>query len=287
VKKIQIDQEHVLAMKRDFITLRELHHPSICRYKALYFENDQRTAYLVMEYIQLPSLDKVRIQNEDELRTIVREVLEAIDYLHRRNVCHRDIKPENILYNRDTKKVKLIDFGISKKTFLRGQRRDMLTIIGTHLFMAPEIYLGGGYDERVDLWALGVTIYKLVTGVTPFESEYHSDTVAAICRGIPSFEQEKWEGYSPSLVSFVSLLLKRAEDRMAVSQAERHLWLQTSTPEKRIRLRKLSSYSIIVHEDFHEEFNNKVKHANSKEEGCKDEIRPIFKNIKNLGNKNF
>ena len=44
----------------------------------------------------------------------------------------------------------------------------MLTIIGTPYYLAPEVYLGGGYDERVDLWALGVTIYRLVTGVTPF-----------------------------------------------------------------------------------------------------------------------
>ena len=44
----------------------------------------------------------------------------------------------------------------------------MLTVIGSHYYMAPEVFLGGGYDERVDLWALGVIIYKLVTGSTPF-----------------------------------------------------------------------------------------------------------------------
>ena len=67
-------------------------------------------------------------------------------YLNNRNICHRDIKPDNILYDRTEKKIKLIDFGISKKTFLRGQRRDMLTVIGSHYYMAPEVFLGGGYD---------------------------------------------------------------------------------------------------------------------------------------------
>ncbi len=92
----------------------------------------------------------------------------AMKYFHDRNICHRDIKPENILYNREEKKIKIIDFCISKKTFQRGSRRDMLTIIGTPYYLAPEVYIGGGYDERVDIWALGVTIYKLIAGHTPF-----------------------------------------------------------------------------------------------------------------------
>ena len=66
------------------------------------------------------------------------------------------------------KRVKVIDFGISKKTFQRGSRRDMLTIIGTSQYLAPEVLLGGGYDERVDLWSIGVTLYQLVAGQTPF-----------------------------------------------------------------------------------------------------------------------
>lgn len=64
----------------------------------------------------------------------------------------------------------------------------MLTIIGSPLYLAPEIYLGGGYDERIDLWSLGVTIYKLIAGFTPFESEYHSDTIANIIKGQAKFE---------------------------------------------------------------------------------------------------
>jgi calcium-dependent protein kinase len=74
------------------------------------------------------------------------------------------------LYDQVEKTIKIIDFGISKKTYQRGGRRDMLTIIGTQFYLAPEVYIGGGYDERVDLWALGVTIYQLVVGFTPFES---------------------------------------------------------------------------------------------------------------------
>ena len=85
----------------------------------------------------------------------------------------------------------------------------MLTVIGSSLYMAPEMLSGGGYDERVDLWSLGVTIYKLVTGSTPFESEYHSNTVTAIQKLLFTFDKKKWSKYTPYLKNFVQLLLKR------------------------------------------------------------------------------
>jgi serine/threonine protein kinase len=163
-----LDDEQVLELKKSYINLKELDHPSIIKYRALHIDQDQHCAFLVMDYIPYPSLADYQPKDEAELRHIVKELLSAIYYIHNQNICHRDIKPENILYNQESKTIKIIDFGISKKTFQRGSRRDMLTIIGTKFYLAPEIYIGGGYDERVDLWALGVTIYRLVTGYTPF-----------------------------------------------------------------------------------------------------------------------
>lgn len=58
----------------------------------------------------------------------------------------------------------------------------MLTPTGTPFYRAPEMLEGGGYDEMVDMWALGVTMFKLMTGFTPFESEYHIDTIANILK---------------------------------------------------------------------------------------------------------
>jgi calcium-dependent protein kinase len=96
--------------------------------------------------------------------------LETLKYIHHNKICHRDIKPDNILYNRQSKSITIIDFGISKKVEDRGRRREMLTLTGTPYYRAPEMFEGGGYDEMVDIWALGVTIFKLMTGSTPFES---------------------------------------------------------------------------------------------------------------------
>jgi serine/threonine protein kinase len=59
----------------------------------------------------------------------------------------------------------------------------MLTITGTLYYRAPEMFTGGGYTEKVDIWSTGITIYKLITGHTPFESEYHSKTIENIMNG--------------------------------------------------------------------------------------------------------
>lgn len=87
----------------------------------------------------------------------------------------------------------------------------MLTVIGSNCYLAPEIYLGGGYDERVDLWSLGITLYKLIAGHTPFESEYYSETINSIIKGEVHFDDKIWKAYSSEAKDFVSRLLKNKE----------------------------------------------------------------------------
>ncbi len=77
---------------------------------------------------------------------LVRQIVSSLEYLHQNNICHRDIKPENILYDQKNKKIKIIDFEISKKIVIDGHKRDLLTIVGSSYYFAREIYLGGGYD---------------------------------------------------------------------------------------------------------------------------------------------
>lgn len=84
----------------------------------------------------------------------------------------------------------------------------MLTIIGTSLYMAPEVYEGGGYDERIDMWAIGVTLYRMITGVTPFESEYHSEVINKIIKKEVGFSQSVWSKYSYFVRDITKRLLK-------------------------------------------------------------------------------
>ena len=259
-KKIKFEEEHILDLKRNFINLKELRHPSIIQYRALYLDLSQHCAFLVMECFHRPSLGEAVLRSEQELRHVVKQLVKALQYLHNRNICHRDIKPENILYCPLSKTVKVIDFGISKKTYQRGARRDMLTMIGTHYYQAPEVYLGGGYDERVDLWALGITVFRMITGHTPFESEYHSTTIQKITSCEVGFEDAAWGSFSSFARDFVGRLLKRREERMSLKDACSHIWLGEPSSIKRSH-----SHRVELHADFHEEMTHKLSHAISRE----------------------
>ncbi len=82
----------------------------------------------------------------------------------------------------------------------------MLTITGTLFYRAPEMFTGGGYDEKVDIWSAGVLLFKLVAGRTPFESEYHSQTISNILNAAPDFPVA-FTAYSPSLITLITRIL--------------------------------------------------------------------------------
>lgn len=91
------------------------------------------------------------------------------------------MKPENILYDINSKDLRLIDFGISKKNPQINNTFDkMWTITGTIQYMAPEMLSGGGYDLLVDCWAIGIMTFKLFYGKFPFDSEYKSGLIEMI-----------------------------------------------------------------------------------------------------------
>jgi calcium-dependent protein kinase len=271
-------------LKKNFLNIKMLRHPNIIRYHALYFDLQKHLAYLIMEYFPFKNLTEQVLDDEVELRIVFAEVLSAISYIHERNICHRDIKPENILYDPVAKRIKLIDFGISKRTFQRGQRRDMLTIIGTSQYLAPEILTGGGYDERVDMWSTGITLYRLISGTTPFESIYHSDTISSIIKGNITFTKV-WDGYSFFVKDITLRMLKPRDERLTAKEALRHWWICQGSPGK---MRKASgtnvenkmprhdSFNLRVFKAFAEEENLNLKHAKSREEGEEqpEELRP-------------
>ena len=107
----------------------------------------------------------------------------------------------------------------------------MLTPTGTFNYRAPQFFEGGGYDESVDVWAAGVTLFELVAGKTPFESQYKMDAINNIMSGEVEFDDAIWNNYSKFLKDLILRLLRKKSERLTASEALNHLWF-TSDPEK-------------------------------------------------------
>ncbi|MGL6109795.1 MAG: serine/threonine-protein kinase, partial [Rubrivivax sp.] len=133
------------------------------------FGEDEATAYIAMEYVEGSNLDQVLagtpLLPERQVQRITVELLDALECAHRHGVWHRDIKPGNLILTR-TGQVKLADFGIAR---IENQSlTQVASTIGTPGYMAPQQYTGEGVDHRADLFAAGVLLYRLLTGVQPF-----------------------------------------------------------------------------------------------------------------------
>jgi len=104
----------------------------------------------------------------NETRRIFKQVAEAVHYMHSRNIVHRDLKLDNILVEEDTRMVKLIDFGFG--VIVDGAQGHLKIFCGTPSYMAPEIVRRSeSYEGKpVDIWALGVLLYVMLTGGLPF-----------------------------------------------------------------------------------------------------------------------
>lgn len=147
-----------------------LHHPGIVAVFDVGEESENHDPYIVLEYVDGEALNRVLAREKKQslarALALAAEIAEALDYAHAQGVTHRDIKPGNILITKDGR-AKIADFGIAKLNLahftLPGR------VLGTPAYMAPEQLSGEGADGRSDLFSLGVILYAMVTGHSPFQ----------------------------------------------------------------------------------------------------------------------
>jgi hypothetical protein len=127
-------------------------------------------AYIAMEYVRGHHLSEFATQNRllpvETVLDLISRAADALDYAHRRNVVHRDIKPANIMYDSLSNNLKITDFGIAK--LIDANRTRTGIVLGTPAFMSPEQLEGKNVNGHTDLFALGVSLYQLLTGQLPF-----------------------------------------------------------------------------------------------------------------------
>ncbi|KDD76548.1 protein kinase [Helicosporidium sp. ATCC 50920] len=171
---------------------------------------------------------------EPEAAFYFRQLLRGVRFIHERGLCHRDLKPENVMIDRTSQRVKIIDFGLSKR-----QASAVTLGVGTPDYMAPEL-LGNGsvatlyerqtgvYDaQAIDIWALGVMLYLLVTGLYPFEDPLHPQNVVATLQNIMHGRMRPLpRRVSRACAALIHAMLEpRPNARIGLAAVARHPWL--------------------------------------------------------------
>ena len=208
--------------------------PHIVRLYDVFYEEDH--CFMVMEEMRggdlLSRIVDKEVYTEREARGVCKVLFEAILYCHQKKVAHRDIKPENLLLveDSDDQTIKLADFGFAKK--VTGEL-SLSTLCGTAQYVAPEIldFQVEGYNERCDMWSVGVVVYILLGGYAPFEGP-PDELAQFIIRGDYEFHDKYWADISESAKDMIHGMLQVEPDyRLTATDALSCEWMGLAPEE--------------------------------------------------------
>lgn len=222
-------------LRNEISILRSLDHPHIVHIIEMY--EYKNMIYMVIDLCENGDLYVYDPYSEGEAKGIMRQLLQAMSYMHHRGIVHRDLKYENVMFtDRDRSKleIKLIDFGLSMKYGKSKGEWDMsiamTDFVGTIYTMAPEV-IHGSYTYKCDLWSLGVMAYMLLSSQIPFCGDDAKSITRKIMWGTYSFSGIRWSKISKQGRDFVSsLLIRDASSRPTADQALKHRWLDGGKP---------------------------------------------------------
>lgn len=211
LKKALKSKEHEQFIVDELSLLQELKHPHIVGFRDWFESKDK--FYLVTQLATGGELfDRIVQQGrftEHDASIVVTQMLEAIKYLHDRNIVHRDIKPENVLYltEKPDSAIVLADFGIAKK--LQDPKEKLMSSAGSFGYAAPEVITGTGHGKPCDIWSLGVVTYTILCGYSPFRSENVQDFIAEVRHNdAVVFHADYWRTVSKDARRFIIKALR-------------------------------------------------------------------------------
>ena len=240
--KIELDEIND-DIKREINILKKLSHPNIVKIYEFY-ESDN-CFYIINEYCKGGQLYEYLTKNkltEEQLCVIFYQVFSGLIYLHEHSILHGDLKPENILIssvekdletNEDFAWIKIIDFGtakIFKKQIKKGEN-----IEGTLYYIAPEVFSGNIdiYDEKSDIWSIGIILYRALTRKYPFIGRNEDETITFIIDKDHDCNNELLLGHSNEIQDLIKKLLKKdPNERPSAKEALNHEWFKKFNPRR-------------------------------------------------------
>ena len=218
---VELDPAAAQRFEREAKHASNLTHPNIAT--IFDYGRDRNTSYIVMEYLEGRTLDRIikggPLSYQEGVR-IGRQVCNALSLVHQKGLVHRDLKPANIMVLEDGS-VKLLDFGICRS----GNESNITQsgmLVGTVLFMSPEQVRGDEIDPRTDVFALGGVLYHALTGALPFPGRSFPEVCMAILDGNPLKPSEQRSGFPAPLEEFLLRCLDRNPDNRYADGAAAH-----------------------------------------------------------------
>jgi len=245
ISKKLIDKKELALLEREIDIMKKLQHPNIIQLMEVIDSPD--TLYLILEFISGGELFDAIVNKgsytEEQTAKIVKQILEAVQYIHAHGIAHRDLKPENLLLSGEEGKeefVKIADFGLSKDF----GAEQLQTSCGTPDYVAPEVLMGDPYDMSVDIWSIGVITYVLLCGFPPFYGETQKELFENIMNGNYDFPDPEWRDVSPEAKNFIKkILVVNPEERYTADACLADPWIKDLTNRNK-DLKRLQSFSV-------------------------------------------
>ena len=222
----------------------KLYHQNIIKLYNVY--EDEETINIIMEYAKEGNLyhlikkEKNGFSEQKSYEFFI-QIINAVYYLHSNNIIHRDIKPENILIG-DDNKLKLCDFGWAKELTLENRS----TFCGTMEYMAPEIVGSDNYDYSVDIWSLGILLYELLFGHSPFNADSNKNIIFNIKKHELNYDNEN-KKISNSCKDLIERLLnENPQKRLRIKDILEHPFINKYSKKALLYTKKSST---IINED--------------------------------------
>lgn len=237
IKKDTINyQDDNKEFLKEIEILSILDHPNILKIYEYFV--DEINYYILTELSNggelYDEITKIKNYNEKKASLIIDQLLSAVKYLHSKNIVHRDLKPENILLenkNADQPIIKLIDFGSSN--YCTDSQRLTLKV-GAPYYIAPEV-IKGSYNNKCDIWSVGVILFILLSGVPPFDGENDVEIMNKVKIGKYSIESKEWCVISNEAKDLITKLLEyNPKKRISADEARKHIWITRNKDNQQI-----------------------------------------------------